>query len=340
MESGRDTVRLAVIGCGGIAQHQLNSVWDLGRFELVAGADIRPGQLDLFTEKFGLQRGYADYREMLAKESGNLDAVMVCTPTFLHAEHTIAAAEAGLPVFCQKPMAMNSYDCYKVMRACDAAGVSLQIGFVRRFDTDWGTLKRVIESGRLGAPVLWRQTAGGPGPRRPFFMDKFEGGGPMIDGMVHNYDFAAYCFGEPVEVKSMPIRIHKSTTAWDTGTVLVRFERGDAIMCSWSWGLPPGVSTPGRTEVLGPNGVLYFPGSYDPAKVRDRIDPEHEGAYLLVLEGGKEEVVPFKKQNMFREEMKHFADWVLHGGRPRVGGQAGLRAVRVAELALSGGGLV
>jgi len=331
-------IRLGVIGCGGIATHQLNCVWEDRRFALVAGADIRPEQLELFRERFGMQRGYADYRQLLAE--GGLDAVMICTPTYLHAEMAIAAAEAGLPVFCQKPMAMTSYDCYRMIQAAHTHGTRIQIGFVRRFDSDWGTLKAVIDSGELGRPLVWRQTAGGPGPSRPFFMDRMEGGGPMIDGMVHNYDFACHCFGAPVEVKSMPVRLRADTTALDTGTVLVRFEHGDTIMVSWSWGLPEGTHALSGTDVLGPNGVLYFPGSYDPRRVEGKISKETEGAYLMVLRGGEERVIPFARNNMFRDEMLHFADWVAAGSEPRVQGDAGLRATRIAELALSGGGLV
>ena len=329
--------KLGIIGCGGIATHQFSTVKDDGLFDLVAGADIRSGQLDLFREKFGMKTGYEDYRVMLAE--ADVDAVMICTPTYLHAEMTIAAAEAGKAVFCQKPMAMTSFDCHRVAKAVEELGGKVQVGFVRRYDNDWDTVKRVVDSGVLGTPVLWRQLAGSSGPKRPFFMDKFEGGGPMIDGMVHNYDFAAHCFGEPVEVKSMPLRIHHSTSCWDTGTVLVRFETGHMIMCAWSWGLPEGVRSSSATEVLGPNGVLFFPGSYDAAKAQDKFDPATEGAYLLVTADGQEEIVTFKRNNMFREEMQHFADWVESGGTPRVSLAEGLRSTRMAELALIGGGL-
>jgi len=330
-------VKLGVIGCSGIATHQLNSICADNLFELVAGADLLPERLDLFREKFGMTEGYLNYRRML--DEADIEAVMVCTPTYLHAEHVIAAAEAGKQIFCQKPMAMSSYDCHRMLQACEKAGVKIQIGFVRRFDNDWGTLKQVIESGVLGHPVLWRQISGGPPPASPFYMNKFEGGGPMIDGLVHNYDFAAYCFGEPVEVKSMPMKIHHTTTAWDTGTVLVRFEKGDAISCAWSWGLPAGVRVSSRTEVLGPNGAMFFPGSYDPKQVEGHHDPSTEGAYLLTLADGKKEVVSFEKKDMFRDEMRHFAEWVVAESDPIVDGTDGLRATRIAELALGGGGL-
>ncbi|MDA0745831.1 MAG: Gfo/Idh/MocA family oxidoreductase [bacterium] len=328
-------VKLGVIGCAGIATHQLNSVWEDNLFELVAGADIRTEQLDLFKEKFGLQHGYTDYRKML--EEADIEAVMVCTPTFLHAENVFAAARAGKQVFCQKPMAMTSYDCHRMIQVCKDNNVGLQLGFVRRYDNDWGTLKQVLDSGVLGRPVQWRQIAGGPPPASPFFMDRFQGGGPMIDGMVHNYDFACYCFGKPVEVKSMPMKIHHTSTALDTGTVLIRFENDDTVTCSWSWGLPEGVRANSRTEVLGPNGILFFPGSYDAAKAEGKYDPKTQGAYLLSQAGGKEEVVTFQKKNMFQEEMRHFADWVTKGTQPMVTGEDGLRATRIAELALNGG---
>ncbi len=330
-------VKLGVFGCAGISTHQLNSVWDDNRFQVVAGADVRPAQLDHFRQRFDMQHGYADYRVLL--DEADIEAVMICTPTFLHPEMAIAAAEAGKHIFCQKPMAMNSYDCYRMIQTCRRNDVGLQIGFVRRFDNDWGTVKGVVESGRLGSPVVWRQISGGSPPGSPFFMDRFQGGGPMIDGMVHNYDFAVHCFGEPVEVKSMPVKIHHTSTAWDTGTVLVRFERGDAIMCSWTWGLPAGVRPRGGTDVIGPNGALSFPGNYDPAKAEGRFDPGTQGAYLLSLADGEEEVITFEKKNMFRDEMLHFADWVQSGSDPLVTGEDGLCATRIAELALSGGGL-
>ena len=330
-------VKLGVFGCAGIATHQLSSVWDDNCFQVVAGADVRPAQLDHFRERFDMRQGYADYRVLL--DEADVEAVMICTPTFLHPEMAIASAEAGRDIFCQKPMAMNSYDCYRMIQACRRNNVKLQIGFVRRFDNDWGTVKKVVESGRLGSPVLWRQISGGPPPGSPFFMDRYQGGGPMIDGMVHNYDFAVHCFGEPVEVKSMPMKIHHTSTAWDTGTVLVRFERGDAIMCSWSWGLPSGVRPGGGTDIIGPNGVLMFPGNYDPNKVEGKYDADTQGAYLLSLADGEEEVIPFDKKNMFRDEMLHFAECVQSGTDPLVTGEDGLRATRIAELALNGGGL-
>ncbi|MBT7304257.1 MAG: Gfo/Idh/MocA family oxidoreductase [Victivallales bacterium] len=331
------TVKLGLIGCGGIANHQLGSVWAEGLFELVAGADIRPAQLDIFREKYGLKKGYEDYRELL--QDDEVEAVMICTPTYLHAEMAIAAAATGRPIFLQKPMAMNSHDCYKVKQACEKHGVTLQVGFVRRYDNNWGTLKRVVESGELGTPLVWRQISGGPAPARPFFMEKMEGGGPLIDGMVHNYDFACHCFGAPKEVKCNPTKIRHDTTAIDTGTVLAEFERGDQIVVSWTWGLPPDIRTNSATEVMGTNGILFFPGSFPAAKAEGKHDPATQGAYLLLLAGGEEKVVTFEKNNMFRDELVHFADWVTNGGTPLASCDEGIASTRIAELAMGGGGL-
>jgi predicted dehydrogenase len=111
------------------------------------------------------------------------------------------------------------------------------------------------------------------------------------------------------------------------------------IMCSWSWGMPAGTRSSSCNDIIGPNGALFFPGGFDAKKLEGKLDPATESAYLLLLEGGKEEIVAFRRANMFRDEMLHFADWVANRKTPLVQGDAGLRATRIAELALSGGGL-
>ena len=96
-----------------------------------------------------------------------IDAVWVCTPTFQHPAPVIAAAKAGKHVFCEKPMALKVADARRMANACRQADVRLTIGFVRRFDTQWGKLKEVVQSGAVGSPVIWRFAWGGPpGPLR------------------------------------------------------------------------------------------------------------------------------------------------------------------------------
>ena len=334
------TVRLGVIGCGGISEAQLGQVWERGLFEPVACADPVEERRTLFTEKFGFARAFADYRDLLAM--ADVQAVMVCTPTYLHAPVTVAAAEAGKQIFCQKPMAMNTADCRRMIDACERAGVGLQIGFVRRFKAMWTVFREFLDSGLLGAPLLWRQISAGAGPAwgDGHFMNKDRGGGPLLDMCVHTYDMACLCFGEPVDVLSSTMDLNPAVTATDTGTVAVRFESGNQLLLNWSWGLPEGVNGLSSCEILGPKGVLFVPQPMDAytGRFEDGERPETGDAFLAVLENGVRKVIPAPANALFADELEHFADWVANGGKPRVSGPDGFRAARIAELALTGGG--
>jgi len=329
--------RVGIVGCGGMGRSHANAWTNQPRAEVVATADMSADSAKALADQFDA-RSYDDYNKMFADEE--LDIVSVTTWQNVRAEITVAAAEAGIPgSFGEKPMAESMGGTWDMIEACEKNGVALQVGFVRRYDNNWGTLKRVVESGELGTPLVWRQISGGPAPARPFFMEKMEGGGPLIDGMVHNYDFACHCFGAPKEVKCNPTKIRHDTTAIDTGTVLAEFERGDQIVVSWTWGLPPDIRTNSATEVMGTNGILFFPGSFPAAKAEGKHDPATQGAYLLLLAGGEEKVVTFEKNNMFRDELVHFADWVTNGGTPLASCDEGIASTRIAELAMGGGGL-
>ena len=334
------TVRLGVIGCGGISEAQLGQVWARGLFEPIACADPIEERQALFREKFGFAKTVADYRDLLAMQ--DVEAVMVCTPTYLHAPVTIAAADAGKQIFCQKPMAMNTADCRRMIDACERAGVGLQIGFVRRFKEMWSVFREFLDSGRLGAPLLWRQISAGAGPGwgDGHFMDKDKGGGPLLDMCIHTYDMACLCFGQPVDVLSSTMDLNPAATATDTGTVVVRFENGNQLMLNWSWGLPDGVTGLSSCELLGPNGVLFVPQPMDAyaGRFKEGERPEAGEAFLAVLRNGDRQVIPASANALFADELEHFADWVANGGEPLATGADGLRATRIAELAITGGG--
>jgi myo-inositol 2-dehydrogenase/D-chiro-inositol 1-dehydrogenase len=231
-------------------------------------------------------------------------------------------------------MAMTLADCDRMIEACDRAGVKLMIGHVRRFDSDWGTFRRLVQAGVIGRPVLWRQTAGSGGPGR-WFMDARMGGGPFLDGAVHNWDFANWCFGEPVEALGSIMRFRDST-ALDTGAVVVRYASGDEVMLSWSWGLPRGCSAGGTMEALGPAGVITFPTALPPNALPEGFDHKKWGAYL-VNTGDRKRLERFRKRNMFAEEWKDFYRGVARGAPLQVTGEVARRAVAVGLAVLKTG---
>ncbi|MBN8218700.1 MAG: Gfo/Idh/MocA family oxidoreductase [Spirochaetes bacterium] len=327
-------IRLGFIGCGGINRHHAKAIrQDVPGLEISAAADLSAEARAAFAKENSGAMLFDDYRAMLAE--GAIDAVGIGLPTGLHAEAVLAAAAAGKHVFCEKPMAMALADIDRMNASCEGAGVRLMVGQVRRYDADWGTAKRLIESGVIGRPVLWRQTAGGPPPASPWFMDEAMGGGPFMDGAVHNWDFANFVFGKPVEAMGSLMRL-QNKSAFDTGAVVVRYAGGDELMLSWSWGLPAGCRSAASHEVLGPKGVIKFPGNF-PEEGLGEYDRKTHGAYLLDT-GDKKELVTFEKNQMFAEEWKDFRDAILEKREPKSSGRTARSAVAVALAVLEAGG--
>jgi len=83
-------------------------------------------------------------------ESGQVDAVCVCSPNWAHTEQVIAAADRGLHVLCEKPMATSLEDCERMCRACDEAGVIFQVAMQKRFHPAFERARKIIEGGGIG----------------------------------------------------------------------------------------------------------------------------------------------------------------------------------------------
>ena len=100
----------------------------------------------------GVEKVYTDYRDALADPE--IDAVVIVTPTGLHREIVVAAANAGKHVFCEKPMATDANECDEMIEACRKNNVKLQLGFMRRFDKSFRRGKEIIDSGKIGDVTL------------------------------------------------------------------------------------------------------------------------------------------------------------------------------------------
>ncbi len=129
---------------------------------------------------------YTDYHEALTNPA--IDAVVVVSPTNLHKQIVIDCANAKKHVFCEKPMAMNTKECDEMVAACDANGVKLQIGFMRRFDESFQEAKRLIEEGAIGDLVLIRSNTRGPSKPRPWMYDLKKSNGILAEINSHDID--------------------------------------------------------------------------------------------------------------------------------------------------------
>ena len=316
-------VGIGFIGCGGIHRSHAPHVIEHPDAFIACAMDVNEEAVKQHQADYGTECGTTSMEELLAR--ADVDAVVVCTPTGFHPDAVIAAARAGKHVLCEKPMAMSVAKCEEMAAACEEAGVLLQLGFVRHYCNEWLKMRAVIQSGMIGRPVVWRSVSGGSGAPTPWFFDKDLGGGPFIDGAVHNYDWARFTFGEATGVCAHLRKLKATTTAWDTGTAVVDFESGDQLIMCWSWGLPgfgATVRADSAHDVLGPLGAILFPGD---GKLSVRLE---DGEHFVEFE-------PDTGADWFRRQMAHFIECVQTGRQPMVGAREGIEATRIAEAILS-----
>ena len=141
---------MAVVGGGLVAQaeHFPYLAQFRDRFELAALVEPSETVRDALAARYGITRGYADYRAAL--EAGGLDAVVICSPAGTHAEVVLAALDAGLHVFVEKPMCITLADADAIVAARDRAGKVVQVGYMKRFDPAYELLLEQLPSSAAG----------------------------------------------------------------------------------------------------------------------------------------------------------------------------------------------
>jgi predicted dehydrogenase len=189
-------VRVAIIGCGGIANGKhIPGLSKLDTVELVAFCDIVEERAIHAAEQIGTTgiRVYTDYKELLKDET--IDVVHVCTPNKSHSYITIDALDAGKHVLCEKPMAKTSAEARLMLEAAKRTGKKLTIGYNNRHRPDSVHLKKLCERGDLGeiyyakAHAIRRRAV----PTWGVFLNEEEqGGGPLIDIGTHALDLTLW----------------------------------------------------------------------------------------------------------------------------------------------------
>jgi len=142
-----------LIGCGDIARKRIApALRDLDLCDLVVVSRERAELVEEFAREFGAKRSYANWQDLLS--DAEIDAVYVATPVHLHAAQTVAAAEAGKHVLCEKPLAMNPAECDRMITACRANRVKLGVAYYRRFYPAIRRVKEILRFGEIGTPVV------------------------------------------------------------------------------------------------------------------------------------------------------------------------------------------
>ena len=318
-------IRVGFIGLGGMGMHQVKTFAGVAGCQVAAGADPSAEMQARFAQAFPAAQVYGSPEALLAQ--GAIDAVVIAVPTGYHQTTASAALAARIPVLLEKPMARTVAQCHQLNEDAAKANTLLMIAHCRRFDPYWKSWGDYVTSGKLGTPLIWRDVRAGFAPGG-WFMDHELGGGPLIDGAVHNYDFANWIFGEPESVLASEVKMDPAVSAIDTGSAIVRYRAGHQLLISWSW------SVKGTTlhDILGPQGFIQFgPGTFT-------VPDEEKGRYQYCTftdrEGQQTLIESPAKPDMYAIQAEHFLACIRGEAICESPGTQAIKAVAVAEAIL------
>ncbi|MES2948590.1 MAG: Gfo/Idh/MocA family oxidoreductase [Pseudomonadota bacterium] len=255
------TLKVGVVGLGRLGQRHAEALAFRTRHcEVVAACSPVASERTFAAEQLGIKRLHEDFDALIADTA--VDAVVLVTPTALHADQAIAALRAGKHVFVEKPLALNVEDCERVLAVAQQHPNQIaMVGFVRRFDASYLNAHAVVAAGGIGKPFLVRsQTCDQNDPDGFFVRFAPTSGGIFMDCSVHDIDLARWMLGKPRAVRAFAtgtIALHPALAEFgdvDNGLAVVEFEGGARAVLYASRTMAHGHET--STEVIGTTGKL------------------------------------------------------------------------------------
>jgi predicted dehydrogenase len=249
-------VRIAMIGAGWIAAGHVERLGRTSGAELVAVCDLDEQRARALAGSLPV---YGDWREMLEREAP--EAIFVCTPPLTHREPTLAAFERGIHVYLEKPVARGLDDARAIVDAHASAAAVCAVGYQWRAIEALDALRAAIAGQELGLLI---GTGTGPTMSRPWFLDRAQGGGNLLERASHIIDLERAVAGEVTSVQAAASAVPLAQSADiergdidDAAALLLHFERGGvgAIQIAWTRDEMPSRYS---LDVLGGDATLHL----------------------------------------------------------------------------------
>jgi predicted dehydrogenase len=333
----RGRLNICLVGIGRVASSHFPAIKDMAdsvRLVAVVSRDREKGELA--ANEWGAERIYTSYEQML--EDGDIDAVILCLPHFLHESASIAAAKAKKHILCEKPMAINAREAGNMVKAAEQNQVTLMIGQSRRFYNAVLKSKEMVETGQLGRIVSvdeWNfshRVEDHPSTWRP---DVTKSGGRIMPFWgVHLLDYVLWVIGSrPTHVYARMASVNPNWEGEDEALMLMDFPGGEmaSVHLSWNCRIKP---THSRKEVTGKiwdskkNSVYerYIVGEKGTIYMNDETE--------LFFNGDPIESGPQRPGN-FTLQLREFVEAIGEGREPLASGKEVLKVMETVDAAFS-----
>lgn len=327
------TLGFGLIGYGAVAGMHARALQAIEGVRFVGVAGRNGDKAAAFAEKYGGgMAAYGDVAELLKRD--DVDVVVIATSSGSHAAYAEAALEAGKHVVVEKPLAMTSRDCDRLIALAERRGLHLAGIFQRRCEPSFELAKRMLDEGRLGRLLLVE--AHTPFYRPQSYYDSAdwrgtiaEDGGALMNQGIHQIDLLLWYGGEPVAVSGKADTVAHEMEAEDLGAAVVTFAGGTLGVVTASTSLAPGF--PPSVKLFGERGAIWLEGSaivhWSVPDVPAPPEPEK-----VSVEGGSDPMAISDANH--RRQLELIAEAIAAGRAPSPSGREARNAVRLVEAVL------
>jgi len=313
-------VRYAVVGLGHIAQVAVLPAFAHARRNSTLAALVSddPAKRRELSRRYRVPATY-DY-DQFEECLETVDAVYIALPNALHAEYTVRAAQAGVHVLCEKPMAVTADECERMIAACRANRVKLMIAYRLHFEEINLTAVDLVRKGRIGEPRFFNSSFSMTVRQGNVRAKRSLGGGTLYDIGVYCINAARYLFrAEPVEVSAVSVHsgAKRLREVDETTAAVLRFDGGRVASFVTSFNAADVASY----RVVGSKGQLHVNPAYEYA----------EGLAYELTVGERTTRKRIGKRDQFAPELLYFSDCIRRDIEPEPSGLEGLQDVRIVQ---------
>ncbi|TVQ03699.1 MAG: gfo/Idh/MocA family oxidoreductase [Balneolaceae bacterium] len=324
-------LRFGIAGLGNIAATHAKAIQSIENTGLSAAFSRSEANRSRFSQSFGVP-AYSSFDELLSHSP--LDAIVICTPSGTHLDYGKAAAEAGKHVIVEKPIEVTVARGKELIHACKQNGVKLAVIYQNRFLDGAVKMKRVVEDGTIGEPVMVRASV-------KWFRDqayyensgwrgtyKMDGGGAVINQAIHTIDLLLWIMGDIAELSALKGTLtHRGIEAEDNAVAVLQFKNGAMGVFEASTSIVP--AQPRSIEINGTMGTAIlkddqFTLIFDKANQLSAVQKTSGGA-------GAADPLDGLQANLHASQYAGIVDAILYDKPPEVSGEDALRSLAVAE---------
>ena len=310
-------IRILIIGLGRIGKIHLGNLQAIDEVEIVGICDPTD-EAKVFSNKAGLTFYQKDFTDVAGEVQA--DAIVICSPTDTHANYVSIAAKKGIDVFCEKPLDLSLQKVKRILKIVNESKIKLMLGFNRRFDSEFQSVKEKIVNGHIGDIHTIKITSRDPSPPPINYIKS--SGGMFLDMTIHDFDMIRYLTNKKiVEVYAKGDALVNPEIAKagdiDTAIINLTFEDGSMAVIDNCRKAVYGYDQ--RVEVFGSKGMVQSKNKFD--------------KYTLTYsENGVTSALPQhffleRYADAYKKEIDHFIDCIRHKKTPEVSGFDGLMSL-------------